>query len=284
MSIKRSFFKALFFFLLLSQSSLALSTDLFGNVVIITGGASGIGEATALLFSKLNARAIIVDQNAEKGRELVQRIHQNGHEALFIETDLTDDSQCKAAILKTIDVYGHIDILVNNAGTNDAVGLDKSSNEFEKSLKKNLIHYFTMAHYALPYLKETFGTIINVSSKVALTGQGNTSGYVASKGGVLALTREWAAEFAASGIRVNAVVPAEVATPQYQSWIQTFDDPKAKLEEIEKSIPLSNRLTKPEEIAKAIVALASDLFSHTTGQWIFVDGGVVHLKPFRSKI
>ena len=168
---------------------------------------------------------------------------------------------------------------MNNAGVNDGVGLEKGSVEgFVESLNKNLVHYYALAHYALEGLKRTKGAIVNISSKVALTGQGNTSGYAAGKGAQLALTREWAAELLEYNIRVNAVLPAEVMTPQYQRWVATLGDPEAELKGITDQIPLGNRMTQASEIAAATVFLLSPTQSaHTTGQHIVVDGGYVHL-------
>jgi len=162
---------------------------------------------------------------------------------------------------------------------NDGVGLASGSVEkFIESLNKNLIHYYALAHYALPSLKKAKGAIVNISSKVAITGQGNTSGYAASKGAQLALTREWAAELLGDEIRVNAVLPAEVMTPLYERWLKTLGDPEAKLREITSKIPLGHRMTLSSEIAAATVFLLSPTQSaHTTGQHIIVDGGYVHL-------
>jgi L-fucose dehydrogenase len=166
---------------------------------------------------------------------------------------------------------------VNNAGINDNVGLDAGRAAFVQSLEKNLIHYYTMAHYCVPHLKASRGAIVNISSKTAVTGQGNTSGYCASKGGQLALTREWAAALANDGVRVNAVIPAEVMTPLYRSWIASFDHPEEKLAAITSKIPLGKRLTTAEEIADTAVFLLSQRAAHTTGQWVYVDGGYSHL-------
>jgi L-fucose dehydrogenase len=167
---------------------------------------------------------------------------------------------------------------VNNAGANDKVGLEGGTpDEFIASLKRNLVHYYTLAHHALPALKKSKGTIVNVSSKVAVTGQGGTSGYAASKGAIFALTREWAAELLPYGIRVNNVVPAEVMTPLYRHWLDTFPNPEAKLADIVSKIPLEKRMTKAEEIAAMVVFLLSSKSGHTTGQHLFVDGGYVHL-------
>jgi NAD(P)-dependent dehydrogenase (short-subunit alcohol dehydrogenase family) len=167
---------------------------------------------------------------------------------------------------------------VNNAGVNDKVGLEHGSPEqYVESLGRNLFHYYNVAHFALPHLKKSRGTIVNISSKTALTGQGGTSGYASSKGAILALTREWAAELLDYGIRVNAIVPAEVMTPLYRQWLDSFDDPEEKLKSVVAKIPLEKRMTLPDEIAAMIVFLISTRAAHITGQHVFVDGGYVHL-------
>jgi len=144
-------------------------------------------------------------------------------------------------------------------------------------LRRNLLHYYNMAHFALPHLKHSRGAIVSIGSKTAVTGQGSTSGYASSKGAVMALTREWAAELLPYGIRVNTVLPAEVMTPLYRQWLDTFPNPQEKLETILSKIPLDKRMTTAEEIASTAVFLLSGKSSHTTGQHLFVDGGYVHL-------
>ncbi len=126
-------------------------------------------------------------------------------------------------------------------------------------------------------MRATKGAIVNVSSKTALTGQGDTAAYVAAKAAQLGLTREWAAAFLPDGVRVNAVIPAEVMTPLYANWLKTFADPDARLAEITRNIPLGRRMTTAREIADAVVFLLSPRSSHTTGQWVFPDGGYSHL-------
>ena len=168
--------------------------------------------------------------------------------------------------------------MVNNAGVNDSVGLENNSpTEFIDSLKKNLVHYFTMTKYSLKYLKKSSGSIVNIGSKVSFTGQGNTSGYAAAKGGINSLTREWSLELLKYSIRVNTIIVAECYTPLYKKWIKTFPNPEQKLDEINKKIPLENRMTTVEEIANSTVFLLSEKSSHTTGQIMFVDGGYTHL-------
>jgi L-fucose dehydrogenase len=182
------------------------------------------------------------------------------------------------AVKTAIQTFGRIDGIVNNAGINDGVGLEKGSPKaFAESVSKNLNHYYELAHFALPHLKSSKGSIVNISSKTALTGQGNTSGYTAAKGAILSLTREWAVELLPYQIRVNAVIPAEVITPMYERWIESFDNPQEKLASVTSKIPLGKRLTTPEEIAAMVIFLLSDKASHITGQQLHVDGGYTHL-------
>jgi len=166
---------------------------------------------------------------------------------------------------QTLREFGRLDVLVNNAGVNDKVGLEQGTPQaYEGSLKRNLFHYYNMAHYALPALKKSRGCIVNIASKVAVTGQGGTSGYASAKGAILGLTREWAVELLPYNIRVNSVVPAEVTTPLYQQWLSTFPNPERKLQEIVAKIPLGNRMTQPEEIAATVLFLISAKASHIT--------------------
>jgi L-fucose dehydrogenase len=197
--------------------------------------------------------------------------------AAFIQADLSQDEACRRAVSEARARFGRIDGLVNNAGTNDGVGLEAGPEAFRASLDQNLLHYYTLAHLLLEDLKASRGAIVNISSKTALTGQGTTSAYVAAKAAQLGLTREWAAALAPYGVRVNAVIPAEVMTPMYCNWLDTFPDPAGQEALITARIPLGGRMTTADEIAATTVFLLSDRASHTTGQWLFVDGGYVHL-------
>ncbi len=254
-----------------------MDLGLEGKVALVTGGSKGIGLGIVRQLIAEGARVANVNRSATEGRALEEEYARQGRDCLFIQGDLADADACRNAVDLTIKRFGRIDILVNNAGVNDGVGLDAGVDEFLGSLRRNLVHYYAMAHFALNALKESKGTIVNIGSKVCETGQGGTSGYAASKGGINALTREWAVDLAPHGIRVNAVLPAETWTPLYEKCLAAMPDPAAAKAEMENLIPLGRRFTTIEELANMVVFLASPCSSHTTGQIIFVDGGYTHL-------
>lgn len=248
------------------------------KIFIVTGGAKGIGAAICKTLAAEGSIVVVAGRSKPDNQQVVDDIIKEKGKAAAKTAELTEKDACIELVNFTLEKYGRIDGLINNAGVNDGVGLENGSPErFIESLQKNLVHYYTLTHYALPSLKKTKGVIINIGSKVAVTGQGNTSGYAAAKGGVNALTREWAAELAPHSIRVNAVIPAEVWTPLYESWINSLPDPKTKLAQIVSKIPLEKRFTTAEEIANMVAFLCSPRSSHTTGQIIYVDGGYTHL-------
>ncbi|MFY0254355.1 SDR family oxidoreductase [Chitinophaga sp. 30R24] len=248
------------------------------KVIIVTGGAKGIGEAIAKLIAAEGGIAVVAGRNATDNEKTVNEIIAAGGKALPVTAELSKVEDCKKVIADTVAAYGKIDGLVNNAGANDGVGLENGSPErFMQSLQNNLSHYYNLAHFALPYLKAAKGNIVNIGSKVATTGQGNTSGYAAAKGAINALTREWAVEMLPYSIRINTVIPAEVWTPLYETWINSLPDPKEKLASITANIPYEKRMTTSAEIANTTVFLLSPRSSHTTGQILYVDGGYTHL-------
>ena len=251
-----------------------MDLELKDKVVVVTGGAKGIGEAIVRqLRRKARYRSLWI---ATWKRATLCMRNCRGSELVIAE--LSSSESCYAVVEKVIRKFGRLDALVNNAGVNDKVGLEHGSpKQYVESLERNLLHYYNMAHFALPHLKKAKGCIVNIASKTALTGQGGTSGYASAKGAILALTREWAAELAEYGIRVNAVVPAEVMTPLYRQWLDTFPHPEEKLQSILAKIPLEKRMTAPEEIAAMVVFLLSARAGHITAQQVFVDGGYVHL-------
>jgi L-fucose dehydrogenase len=254
-----------------------MELGLEGKIILITGGARGIGAEIARACAREGAVPVLLDRDADAIAELKANLRGQELPSESILTDLTDVSNSCQAIQDFARQHGCIDGLVNNAGTNDGVGLEYGTpEEFAASLRRNLVHYYTVTQTALPFLKQSQGAIVNISSKVAVTGQGGTSGYAAAKGAILELTTDWAAELASYGIRVNTVVPAEVRTGQYEKWLQKFENPQEKLREISARIPLGKRMTQPSEIADAVVLLLSPR-STITGQQIYVDGGYVHL-------
>ncbi|HZJ19803.1 MAG TPA: SDR family oxidoreductase [Pricia sp.] len=250
------------------------------NKVVVISGAAGkegsIGETILQRLAEEGAIPAVIDRN-ERGLGYVEKIRKNGIDAIFCRTDVTRPDQVKNAVDTIAKKYGHIDVVLNNVGVNDGVGLGASYEEFMDSLKLNLVSYFLVVKHALPLLKKSKGNILNIGSKVALTGQGNTSGYAAAKGGVLGLTREWAVDLVKYGIRSNAIIIAESWTPSYDTWIKTLENGEEKLKSIVNKIPLDNRMTTTQEIADTCLFTISERSSHTTGQFIFVDGGYVHL-------
>ncbi len=248
------------------------------NVVIVTGAAKGIGKGIVLALAAEDAIPVIVGRSKADNDLVKSEVESMGKRAHCVEAELTKPEDCARAVRETLDAFGRLDGLVNNAGVNDGVSLEHGDYQaFVDSLHKSLIHYYLMAHHALPALKASKGAIVNISSKTAETGQGNTSAYAAANGGRNALTREWAVELLKYGIRVNAIIVAECATPQYDTWIQTLSNPEETLRKITRRIPLEQRMTTPAEIAATTVFLLSGRSSHTTGQLIHVDGGYVHL-------
>jgi L-fucose dehydrogenase len=255
-----------------------MNLNLKEKVILVSGGAKGIGAGITSQLALEGAFPVIIGRNEKDNLEALETIQAAGGFGFQVEAELSDPEECKKAVEKTVERFGKIHGLVNNAGANDGVGLENGSyDKFMASLHKNMVHYYLLAHHALPYLKETKGPIVNISSKTADTGQGGTSAYAAANGGRNALTREWAVELLPFGIRVNAVAVAECWTPLYEKWIQTLDSPEATLAKINEKIPLGKRMTTTEEIANMVVFLLSNKSSHTTGQIIYVDGGYTHL-------
>jgi L-fucose dehydrogenase len=251
-----------------------MDLQLRDKIIIVTGGAKGIGEGITRILSAEGAFPVIFGRNEADNLALIKELGTGDQ----VTVELTDPDACQHAVHEVLNRYKHIDGVVNNAGINDGVGLESGNyQQLIKSLHNNLIHYYMVVQAALPALIASRGAIVNISSKVAETGQGGTSGYAASNGGRNAFTREWAVELLKYGIRVNAVIVAECYTPLYDKWIKTLPNPEDTLTKITSRIPLEKRMTTSEEIANTVAFLLSSKSSHTTGQLIHVDGGYVHL-------
>ena len=247
------------------------------KVILVSGGAQGIGQAIVHQLALEGAYPVIIDQNKEEGLRTLEVLQAAGGFGMSITVDLTQPDSAEHVVQQTLATFGRIDGLVNNAGTNDLVGVQSNGGYFAfmDSLHRNVVHYYMLAHATIPYLIESKGVILNILSKVAETGQGNTSGYAAANGARFALTREWATELAEKGIRVNGVVVADCLTKMYEGWLE--GNPHLDRKQIENRIPLGRRFTSPEEIAQAAVFLVSSKASHITGQFIHLDCGYVHL-------
>lgn len=249
-----------------------MDLELAGKVVLVSGAARGIGAATARAFHAEGARVMVVDRDGTRAEALAAELGGRAWVA-----DLADEAACGRIVSGIVASEGRLDVLVNNAGVNDGVPLTAPLSDFIASLRRNLFPAYALTHFARPHLVGARGAIVNLGSKVAETGQGGTSGYAAAKGAMLALTREWALALAGDGVRVNAVIPAECDTDQYQAWFAQQADPAAARAKIEALVPLGRRLTTPAELAAAIVWLSSPRAGHITGQFWHVDGGYTHL-------
>lgn len=260
-----------------------MNLGLQDKAYIVSGGSEGIGAAITETIVNEGGKVIIATRATEEiTNAFMSEADPMGDRIQAIYGDLQQAENCKAVIEFAITQFGKIDGVINNAGVNDKVGIEAGPEAFRNSVKLNLFHFYDLVHYALPHLKASKGSIVNIASKVALTGQGNTSGYAAAKGGVLGLTREWAIDLLPFSIRVNAILPAEVMTPMYQQWLDSCEDPEGTKHQINTKIPFENRMTTADEIAATVVFLLSEKAGHTTGQFLHVDGGYVHLDRMLS--
>jgi L-fucose dehydrogenase len=255
-----------------------MDLQLKDQVILVSGGAKGIGAAIVSELVAEQAIPVIIGRSATDNENLLKELSLPSDRSLQIAGDLALPETAQIAVQKTLEKFGRIDGLVNNAGVNDGVGLlDGSYERFMQSLHNNLVHYYLLAHYAIRHIIHSQGSIVNIGSKTAETGQGGTSAYAAANGGRNALTREWAVDLLKHKVRVNSVIVSECWTPAYATWIDKQPDASEKLKKILGQIPLENRMTHPSEIAKMVLFLLSPASSHTTGQLIHVDGGYVHL-------
>jgi len=245
------------------------------KVAIITGAGSGIGRATAMLFAQEGAKVVVVDYAPEGGQETVEMIRRNGGKAVFVETDVSKAAAVEKMVQAAVDMYGKIDILFNNAAvTIPASVVDATEAVWDKTMDIDLKGVFLPSKYAIPHMIEGGGgSVINTASMCGLVASPNQAPYSAAKGGVIALTRQMAIDYATHNIRVNSICPSEVRTPMFLGFINRAPDPEKKMQELIARIPLG-RVAEPEEIARAALFLASDESSYVTGVTLPVDGGL----------
>ena len=245
------------------------------KVAIITGAGGGIGRATAILFAQEGAKVVVVDYVPQGGLETVEMITRNGGEAIFVETDVSKAAAVEKMVRTAVDTYGRIDILFNNAAiTIPASVVDATEEVWDKTMEVDLKGVFLPSKYAIPHIiKGGGGSVINTASMCGLVASTNQAPYSAAKGGVIALTRQMAIDYAAHNIRVNSICPSEVRTPMFLGFINRAPDPEKKMQELVARIPLG-RVAEPDEIAHAALFLASDESSYVTGVTLPVDGGL----------
>ncbi len=244
------------------------------KIALITGGTSGIGEATAYLFAREGAKVAITGRNETRGHVVTAHILESGGKAIFVRTDVRHAAECKRAVDATLDAFGRLDILFNNAGVfYPQTALECSEEEWDLQIDINLKGTFLMSKYALePMITQGGGVIINNSSGWGLVGGDKAVAYCASKGGVVLLTKAMAVDHGRQGIRVNCICPGDVDTPMLPEDARLRGlDWKTYLAGCENR-PLG-RIGTPEEIAKAVLFLASDDSSFMTGAVLAVDGG-----------
>lgn len=244
-----------------------------GNVTLVSGAASGIGRATALRFAKEGASVVAADIDVEGGEETVSRIESDGGEAVFVQTDVTDESDISTAVETAVDTYGGLDFAFNNAGIEgDQVSFPEQDNSnWERVLDINLNGVFLAVREEIPAILDSGGggAIVNTASIAGILGFPNLSPYVASKHGVVGLTKTAAVEFSSDGLRVNAVLPGVIDTPMVQRSGE--QDPESTEQTI--ATTPAGRLGEPSEIASTVVWLCSEDASFVTGQSLAVDGG-----------
>ena len=248
-----------------------------GKVAIITGGGSGIGKASALLFAKEGASVVVADLNEEAGSTVVKQISNEGGNALLVKTDVTNAISIQKMVKTTIDKYGKIDTVFNNVGYFGRSGtvVDLKEEDWDFMMNVNLKSIYLVSKYVIPeMLKTGKGSIVNMASECALVGATGESAYCAAKAGVMLLTKATALDYATKGIRVNAIAPCNIDTPLFNGYLKKMapNNPEQLRNEVLKMMPMQ-RFGKPEEIANVALFLASDDSSYVTGTTIVADSG-----------
>jgi NAD(P)-dependent dehydrogenase (short-subunit alcohol dehydrogenase family) len=247
------------------------------RTALITGGTSGIGEATCLLFGQEGAKVAVVGRSAERGERVTERIRSDGGEALFVSADVRKAEDCRNAVERTVDAFGRLDVLFNNAGTyyaNDAVGCTEE--EWDDQVDTSLKGAFLMSKYALPHMiGRASGSIVNCASGWGLVGGANAVAYCAAKGGMVVMTKAMAIDHGRHGVRVNAVCPGDTDTPMEREDARSQGLAWDDYVDMVVGGQAMERMATPEEIARAVLFLASDESSYITGAALPVDGGGV---------
>jgi L-fucose dehydrogenase len=246
-----------------------------GKAVIVTGGSKGIGEGCARVFCGEGGLVSILARGREAGEALAKELNARGPgRAIFLPCDVGIAAELEQAVAKTVAEFGRLDCIINNAGTHPpATPLEDTSLEMMVDLLRvNYLSTFAGCKYALPHLKKTKGSIVNISSLVAIIGQPESSAYCATKGAQLSLTKALAVELGKYGVRVNCICPGNVDTPLMRDWAATLPDPASALERVS-ALQVFGRRGTSEEIGKIALFLASDDASFLTGQAIEAEGG-----------
>jgi len=244
------------------------------KICVITGGGSGIGQATALCFAAEGAKVVVADINPGAASETSRLIEKNGAAALAVTVDVTQAASVQKMLHKAVEIFGRIDVLVNNAGLGFAATVEETDEaDWDRLIAVNLKGVFLGCKYVVPIMRrQGGGVIVDTASVLALVGVQDRAAYCASKGGVAALTRAVALDHVRDGIRVNCVAPGSVETPYWTDIFAKSNDVAALRKNLEQRHPME-RLARPEEIAKAVLFLASDESSFCTGSTLVVDGG-----------
>jgi NAD(P)-dependent dehydrogenase (short-subunit alcohol dehydrogenase family) len=248
--------------------------QLQGKVAIITGAATGIGRATALLFAREGASVVVADINEYDAQRTVADIEDEGADARFVQTDVSQAEDVQALMERAAEEMGGIDVIVNNAGAQRSGAVTEfEESEWDLLMRVNPRSCFLGAKYGVPYLRERGGgSIVNVSSLAGLKGGPGMTAYSASKGAIIAFTRALAEELAPDNIRANSVCPGWIDTPFNEPAIEFMGGRAQQEEMVQQTVPLKRQGT-PEEIAPGILYLASDASSYVTGQELVIDGG-----------
>lgn len=245
------------------------------RVALITGGAYGIGRGIVEAFARHGERAVIADRDRVRGEELESSLRADGLDVLFVQTDVRDEDQIRQTVASVRDAFGRIDVLVNNAGIERYLRPEEyTADDWSAITETNLRGAFLCAKYTYPFLRASSGSIVNIASVQAFANEPNISVYAATKGGLLALTRAMALDYASDGIRVNAVCPGAIRTGMMEPFLKDQSDPEEAVRAIGRRIPLG-RVGVPDDVARAVWFLASPDAAYITGASLVVDGGLL---------